>query len=248
VPGSPWNNVDPADGATVLANVKALTNVLKNLAPLRAIPTLNDVLAWHSALYAGCAVPCDDYLGHLRGDRSIPELVGYDVGVGPTQPDGYPSKVGVWSQDVFTEVEALLRGIAAALVRLDAIVPVGSAPGDPVELQAVVALCAVIHGEWVRIHPFANGSGRTARFWAAFIALRYGLPVFVTVTPRPNDAAYALAGTASTGRPPDFQGDHRPAINLFANMLTAALHPLLDRALFSETRRSTGRHLTINQA
>jgi len=225
VPGPPWNNDDPADGATILANVKALTNALKNQAPLRAIPALNDVLDWHSALYAGCSVPCDDYLGHLRGDRSIPELVGYDVGVGPTKPDGYPDKVGVWSQDVFTEVEALLRGIEAALLRLDAIVPDGTAPGDPVQLQTVVALCAVIHGEWVRIHPFANGNGRTARLWAAFIALRYGLPVFVAVKPRPNDAAYGLAGAASMGRPPDFQGDHQPATNLLANMLAATLNP-----------------------
>jgi hypothetical protein len=47
----------------------------------------------------------------------------------------------------------------------------------------------------------------------------------VTVKPRPNDAAYGLAETASMGRPPDFQGDHQPAINLFANMLAAALNP-----------------------
>ena len=225
MPGPPWNNDDPGDGATIAANVKALTDALKNLAPLRAIPTLNDVLDWHSALYAGCSVPCDGYLGHLRGDRSVPELVGYDVGVGPTQPDGYPTKVGIWSQDVSTEVGALLRGIAAALIRLDAIVPVGSAPGGPLQLQAVVALCAAIHGEWLRIHPLANGNGRTARLWAAFIALRYGLPVFVTIKPRPNDAAYALAGSASMGRPPDFRGDHQPATNLFANMLAAALQP-----------------------
>jgi len=225
VPGPPWNDDDPADGAAIVANVGALTNAFKNLAPLRAIPTLNDVLAWHSALYTGCSVPCDHYLGHLRGDQSISELVGYDVGIGPTQPDGYPSKVGVSSQNVFTEVEALLRGIEAALVQLDAIVPVGSAPSDPAQLQAVVSLCAVVHGEWVRIHPFANGNGRTARLWAAFIALRYGLPVFVTVNPRPNDAAYGLAGAASMGRPPDFQGDHQPAIGLFANMLAAALNP-----------------------
>ena len=225
MPGPPWDNDDPADAATMVGNASALTSGFKDLAPLRAVPTLNDVLAWHTALYAGCSVPCDDYLGHLRGDRSVPHLVGYEVGVGPIQPDGYPSKVGIWSEDVSTEVQTLLRGITAALVRLDAIVPVGSAPSNPVQIQAVVALCAVIHGEWLRIHPFANGNGRTARLWAAFIALRYGLPVFVTIKPRPNDATYALAGSASMGRPPDFQGNHQPATNLFVNMLAAALQP-----------------------
>jgi hypothetical protein len=225
VPGPPWNDDDPADGATVATNVGGLLGAFRAAAPLRAVPTLDDVRAWHRALYAGCSVPCDGYLGHLRGDADVPELVGYDVGVGPTQPDGYPSKVGVWSPDVATEVEALLRGIAAALARLDALVPVGSAPNDPARLQAVVSLCAVVYGEWVRIHPFANGNGRTARLWAAFIALRYGLPVFVTVKPRPDDVAYSLAGAASMGRPPDFQGDHQPAIHLFANMLATALRP-----------------------
>lgn len=224
MPGPPWNDDDPVNGTTIAANVGVLTGAFKKQAPLRAIPTIGDVLAWHRALYAGCSVNCDDYLGNLRGDQSVPELVGYDVGVGPIQPDGYPSKVGVWSQDVFAEVEALLRGIEAALVQLDAIVPVGSSPSDPAQFQAVVALCAVVHGEWVRIHPFANGNGRTARLWAAFIALRYGLPVFVTVKPRPNDVAYGLAGAASMGRPPDFLGNHQMAINLLVNMLAAALN------------------------
>ena len=225
MPGPPCNDDDPADGASIAANAAALLNDFQNKSRLRAVPTLDDVLAWHRTLYAGCSVPCDHYLGHLRGDQAVPELVGYDVGVGPIGPDGYPSKVGIWSQDVLTEVEALLRGIEAALSQLDALVPVGSARSDAAQLHAVVALCAVAHGEWVRIHLFANGNGRTARLWTAFIALRYGLPVFVTVKPRPNDAAYGLARAASVGRPPDFEGNHQAALNLIANMLACALSP-----------------------
>ncbi len=229
MPGPPWNDDDPAEGASIAANAAALLNDFQNQSRLRAVPTLDDVLASHRTLYAGCSVPCDHYLGHLRGDQGVPELVGYDVGVGPIQPDGYPSKVGIWSQDVLSEVEALLRGIEAALGHLDALVPVGSAPSDAAQLHAVVALCAVAHGEWMRIHPFvnanANANSRTARLWTAFIALRYGLPMFVTVKPRPNNAAYGLAGAASMGQPPDFEGNHQAARNLFANMLACALSP-----------------------
>ena len=39
-----------------------------------------DVLGWHSTLYAGCAVPVAGYLGHFRGDVTVPDLVGYEAG------------------------------------------------------------------------------------------------------------------------------------------------------------------------
>ena len=63
----------------------------------------------------------------------------------------------------------------------------------PDQLDAVLDLCAWAHAEWVRIHPFANGNGRAARLWANFIAVRYGLPPFVRLRPRP-DGGYAEAG------------------------------------------------------
>jgi len=34
---------------------------------------------------------------------------------------------------------------------------------------------------------------------------------------------------------PDVRGDHEPAINLFANMLAAALNPWFDLALLTDT-------------
>ncbi len=223
MPGPAWDGDDPADGAQVAANARSLVESFRSIAPDRAAPTLDGVLDWHRSLYAGCSTPCSDYLGHLRGDPVVPELVDYDVGVGPLQPDGLPAKMGVWSGSVLGEVEGLLRGVDAALDQLDALVPIGTAPVDPSHLQSVISLCAAIHGEWVRIHPFANGNGRMARLWVAFISLRYGLPVFLVVKPRPQDSGYAIAAAASMGRPPDFRGDHQPARNLFASMLEVVL-------------------------
>ncbi|MFP5232432.1 MAG: Fic family protein [Acidobacteriota bacterium] len=43
-----------------------------------------------------------------------------------------------------------------------------------------------VHAEWIRIHPFANGNGRTARLWANLVAMRYGLPPSIRLRPRPN--------------------------------------------------------------
>ena len=84
-------------------------------------------------------------------------------------------------------------------------------------MAAIVRLCAYAHGEWIRIHPFANGNGRTARVWANWIAVRYGFPPFVRIKPRPDDVLFAGAAELST------RGDHRPTEAIFASMLDEAL-------------------------
>jgi fido (protein-threonine AMPylation protein) len=106
---------------------------------------------------------------------------------------------------------------------LDTAVPPGKHPRSADALHEVVAVTAIAHGEWIRIHPFVNGNGRTARLLAAHIALRYGLPVFVTLKPRPDDVAYARAAKGSMGRPPDFTGDHTEAVAVFAHLLSLIL-------------------------
>ena len=83
-------------------------------------------------------------------------------------------------------------------------------------LAAIVDLCAWVHAEWVRIHPFANGNGRTARLWANSLAMRYGLPPFVRLRSRPN-AGYADAGAKA------MQGEWKPTAAVFHRLLEAFL-------------------------
>ena len=215
MPGPAWNDDQPGDITRIAANTAALIATLKATAAARAVPDVTQVLGWHSAIYAGCAVPVAGYPGHLRGDVSVPELVGYEVRVGPKQ--------GIWSVDVPAAVLTFMGQVNAAVATLDAALPVDVRPATVAELDAVIRLTAVVHGEWVRIHPFANGNGRTARLWAAWLAFRYNLPLFVEVKPRPNDAAYAQASFASMGRPPDFNGDHSAAANVFTHLLSLSL-------------------------
>ena len=222
MPGPSWED-DPGDLVLIARNAAGLASRLAETAEARTLPDLADVLGWHAALYAGCRVPVTGYVGHLRGDTSVPGLLGYEVGVGPLLPDGLPEKVGVPSENVAGEVGALVPAIHAGLEHLDAVLPPGRRPTTVDQLDAVVRLTALVHGEWVRLHPFANGNGRTARTWAAFVALRYSLPVFVTAKPRPDDVAYARAGHASMGRPPDFVGDHDTATAVFGHLLSLAL-------------------------
>jgi Fic family protein len=50
------------------------------------------------------------------------------------------------------------------------------------------------------MHPFANGNGRTTRLWANHIAMRYGLPPFVRLRPRPDGEYAAACAAAMVGR------------------------------------------------
>ncbi|OHV05123.1 hypothetical protein BKN37_07035 [Mycobacterium talmoniae] len=187
------------------------------------MPGAAEVLNWHTALYEGCRAPVAGYIGHFRGDPTVAELIGYEVGVGRLQPDGLPEKVGVYAKDLAVEIPSLIARIHAGMRQLDSVLKPGARPTTSDAVEAVVLLSARVHGEWVRLHPFANGNGRTARIWANFIALRYSLPAFVRVKPRPANGAYVRAAKASMGRPPNFVGDHGPVTALLARMLAESL-------------------------
>jgi Fic family protein len=162
---------------------------------------------WHRELYDGIARPCDYYAGEVRdSDANFPDLIGYEVEVG-----GIP---GVPSAQVPQALQRFAQSAQTAAARLDRAVAVGAQPSStsPTELHGVLTFCAVLHGNWVRIHPFANGNGRTARLWANWAALRYGLPPFVTIEPRPRDP-YGLAAAASMA------GDDQVMVGVLNQML-----------------------------
>ena len=61
------------------------------------------------------------------------------------------------------------------------------------------------------------GNGRTARLWTLWIGLRYRLPPFIVVKPRPAGQLSADAAAAS------MRGDHRLCIRVFEQMLRSKL-------------------------
>lgn len=219
MPGPDWSSDAPHDTTLIASNAAALLTHLHAGSSARTVPTAQTVQEWHSRLYAGCTVPDPAYVGKFRGDPAAPSLVGYEVGVGPMRADGHPEGVGVWSEQIESQTGSFFGALNEAFTILDDRFPQGVRPSTPADLQEVVALAAVVHGEWIRIHPFANGTGRTARVWAAFIAFRYGLPAFVRVQPRPAGVLYTRAATSSMGRPPDFIEDHTETIAVFARWL-----------------------------
>jgi Fic family protein len=208
-----WNDDPPAWQPRIVSNCRDLLTRLAAAAPRREPPSVAAAQDWHRAIYAGVPLPVDYYAGEVRDDdERFPELIGYEVTVGPN--------AGVPGAEVPRALARFERSARDACSRLDAVIAAGAIPAGDRELYGVLALCAALHGEWVRIHPFANGNGRTARTWANWAALRHGLPPFVRLRPRPAGLAYAAAAHAS------MRGEHALAIGVFRQQLADLLAEL----------------------
>lgn len=165
---------------------------------------------WHRDLFAGIPVPVPCYVGEVRGGGRCPELEDYGVRVG--------SFTGVHPADVPAALASFEADMQDAVTVVDPHIAPGEIPWRNARaVSSVLVLCAITHGEWIRIHPFANGNGRTARVWANWVAVRYGLPPFVRLRPRPGGTAYADAAAAS------MQSRHGPMVSVFHEMLDERL-------------------------
>jgi hypothetical protein len=139
----------------------------------------------------GIEIPDDAYRGGFRGDAH-PALADYEVTVG-----GLPT---TRASDVREEIRKLMSELRDRVSWLDEL----DTQGDPSTLapdfvKAVLETAAWLHCEWVRIHPFVNGNGRTARMWVLWLCGRYGLPQLLALRPRPEMGYNAVAQLGVTG-------------------------------------------------
>jgi fido (protein-threonine AMPylation protein) len=201
-----WNDDPPGSETRIAANIRAVGAQIYSDASHRRPPSLTVAQDWHRAVYAGVQLPVPYYAGEVRdSDRRFPELIGYEVQIGRLR--------GVPAAQVPAELQILQTRARNAVAGPDGAIPVGNLPATPVELRSVLLLAANLHGEWVRIHPFANGNGRIARLWVIWVAARYSLPPFIRLEPRPAGLPYAAAALAS------MSGQHTPMATLLGQML-----------------------------
>ncbi len=206
---TPWNYDPPGSEPQILANMTAVLREIAAEAEDRVSPSVAMAQEWHRRLYVEVDLPVSYYAGEPRdSDPASPELEGYEVAVGRFR--------GMLAAQVPIALESFEKGAQRAVLTLDRVIPIGVQPASGRQLSGVLSLCALLHGEWVRIHPFANGNGRTARLWANWAASRYSLPQFVTVRPRPPEP-YGLAAMAS------MSGNHTATTAAFAQMLRGRL-------------------------
>ena len=192
------------DSFQLRSNLAKVFRRVRNEALRREPLTAEVARGWQLEIMEGLVSPDRTLVGRFRGEAG---LENYNVKVGDLR--------GVWAPDVPAELAAFDRKLRLALAELDQWIE----PGQDVtadNLAAVITLCAWTHSEWIRIHPFANGNGRTGRIWVNSIAMRYGLPPFIHIRPRPG-GEYSRASAAA------MRGDWHPTVSLFQQMYIASV-------------------------
>ena len=190
-----------ADSPQLRRNLASVAQAIGDSADRRDQPSLDLVREWHRQTMNGLAVPDTAYVGRFRGEPGAQ----IDVVVGAAE--------GVAYENVKAQLADFERRLQAVVAALDAEYPAG-AELDTDAVAAVAELAGWAHAEWVRIHPFVNGNGRTARMWANFLLQRFGLPPVMRLRPRPH-GDYAAAGARAMA------GDWRPTVALILRMLSA---------------------------
>ena len=143
-------------------------------------------------------------LGAYRG-TAHPRLKNMSVSVGGISGVA-PHKVKQELARFFAQLQQRM-GDLAARIKLDQ-------DKSREELPQIAEVAGWAHGEWVRIHPFANGSGRTARLIANWVLSRFRLLPVVGIRPRP-EYPYGPAAVAS------MSGDHSKITRFIVALLEA---------------------------
>jgi hypothetical protein len=189
-----------ADSPQLRRNLGKVLDAIERDAARRAVPRVATAKRWQAQMMDGLAVEKPEYAGRFRGEPGLERCGVHVNGVYGSAP---------W--EVADELKVFESTLQRAVTALDARYPNADSLDDD-GLSAVIELAAWAHAQWVRIHPFANGNGRTARAWANLIMMRYGLPPVVALRPRPG-GGYASAGAAA------MRGQWRPTVNVFRRML-----------------------------
>ena len=193
-----------ADSNQLDLNLKELLATVRDAARAREVPTAAVAKAWHRDMMRGLDVPNPAYVGAFRGESGLERI---NVRVG--------TNFGVPAREVAEALAAFEARFQRSVAVLDAVIPPGS-DLDTDRVAAVIELCAWVHAEWIRIHPLANGNGRIARLWVADIVMRYRLPIFLRLRPRP-DGDYGRTAAAA------MSGNWEPTERLFRKLYVEAV-------------------------
>jgi hypothetical protein len=181
MPGPEWD--DDVASERAAENLRGLArSIPAESAQSRAMPTASMARDWHQSMLQGVRVPDEAYRGGFRGDAH-PALADYEATVGRV-PVLRAASVGEEIRKFVTEFQNQVTWLDEVNALEDPSVL------DPDFVMKVLEVAAWLHCEWVRIHPFVNWNGRTARMWILWLCARYGLPQLLAIRPRPDDTGY----------------------------------------------------------
>ncbi|CAN5261484.1 hypothetical protein BH24PSE2_BH24PSE2_19090 [soil metagenome] len=189
------------DSPRLRHNLAEVLSGIRDASRRRQVPRIEDARKWHGDTMNGLEVPDPRYVGKFRGESGPVER--YEIEIG--------GRRGTRADEVASELKAFEQRLQQTVAAIDALIPVDT-DLDTDRAAAVIDLCAWAHAEWVRIHPFVNANGPTARLWANGLLMRYGLPPFVRLRPRPG-SNYGSAGAMA------MRGDWKPTAIVFRAML-----------------------------
>jgi hypothetical protein len=193
------------DSARLTENLVEALRDARDAAARRRAPDAAMAKRWHALTMRGLEAPHPRWVSGFRGE---PGLEGVEVGVGAR--DAVPAR------EVAGQLERFVAKLTAAVDVLDGVIAPGTVPRSEDDLNAVLEVCGWAHAEWVRIHPFANGNGRTARLWVNYVAMRYRLPPLMRLRLRPG-AEYADAAARA------MEGEWRPMVRVVRRLYLEAV-------------------------
>jgi len=193
-----------SDSPKLQTNLESLLQSIRDKSPQRLKLTFENARQWQIKFMDGLVVPDPKFVGRFRGEPDLENINVYVAFIW-----------GVDAQKVPQELKVFEIKLNQILNALDKQIGQGDAK-SPKDIKDVLECCAWAHGEWVRIHPFVNGNGRTARLWANAIALCYDLPPFVRLRPHP-DGDYGQASASL------MLGNWDGMVPIFHDMLKDAL-------------------------
>lgn len=171
----PWDPDLPANQTKIQFNYDSLLIDVVNAGRAGIRPADDIVRDWHRSSLRGVAVSQPQVAGGYRGEGAIGTPLSVCIngvrGVLGANPIAVPTLVTRFFTELHRRLDDLdtRREAGEALDRL---------------YPDVVRTAAWAHGEWVRIHPFADHNGSTARLMTVTIGLLYGVHFKLPGKPR----------------------------------------------------------------
>ena len=198
-----WDADSPELRRNLTRTYAAIEGDARNRAPFSS---LQHVKGWHASMMDGLTNVDNFPYGKFRGEPGLEEV---PVWIGPYAGTA-PEEVAAAVQDFDLKLQEYIK-------ELDEVWAPGVEPTDAM-VARLLAVSAIVHAEWVRIHPFPNGNGRTARLLVNYLWLRYAGFSLLRVRPRPG-YPYGEIARAS------MEGDWLPTAEYFAEVFAEIVNP-----------------------
>ena len=171
----PWDPDLPANQTKIQSNYDRLLVDVVNIGRAGIRPTDALVRDWHRSSLRGVRVSQTEVAGGYRGEGSVGTPLFVCINGVRGVPGAHPAVVATLVTRFFTELHRRLDDLDARRKSGETLA----------QLYAdVVMTAAWAHGEWVRIHPFADHNGSTARLMTITIGLLYGVHFKLPGKPR----------------------------------------------------------------